>query len=144
MSIIVHRRCKIRKPLSEIRIFRSFYAAACHGYRTRAGWERSLRRVAATTAGAIIVRKVGIITGLAGYEVVLQDLGQNRFEVATDYVNAYSMDQTRPFTRSSGSPAAIPGHLLRPRQEGRVRSLEGGSLDHRDRREDRPPLESKR
>ena len=39
-----------------------------------------------------------MITGLVGYEVVLEDLGQNRYEVATDYVNAYSFEQTRPFT----------------------------------------------
>jgi hypothetical protein len=39
-----------------------------------------------------------VITGLVGYEVVLEDLGQNRYEVATDYVNAYSFEQIQPFT----------------------------------------------
>ena len=95
---IVSPSCKKHKPLPEIQVFRSFYDAACHGYRTSTGWDKSLRRVHAKRANAIVVRQVGVVTGLAGYEVVLQDCGHNRFEVATDYVNAYSLDQTRPFT----------------------------------------------
>ena len=91
-NIIVDQLAEKRKT------FRTHYQAACHGYRTRRGWQQSYMNVAARSASAIIVRQAHTVTGLAGHEVVLEDLGQNRYEIATDYTYAYTADQTRPFT----------------------------------------------
>jgi hypothetical protein len=36
--------------------------------------------------------------GLTGHEVVLADLGDNRYRIATDYTGVYTVEQTRQFT----------------------------------------------